>query len=117
MANITEQLIKGSDNIITLTLTEDGTAISSTATQIDITFYIGYGLQPALTITRTPTGNGVSYSGGVLEITPSDLTEDLTLLSNGRIYRAIIKLTTVGEPDGVVFGGADSDAQIYFHIS
>ena len=117
MGNITERLIKGSDNIISLTLTEDGSAIASTATEIVIKLYQGHGLQSALTITRTPTGDGITFVSGLLEITPSDLTEDLSVLVHGRVYRAIITVKTVGEPDGVVFGGADSENKIYFHIT
>ena len=111
MANQTDYLVRDSDNQITLTLTEDGTAISNTPTQIEID--IGGVIQ----ITRSPTGDGVAFSSGVLTITPSDLTEDLSSLQAGRLYRVKIVITDGSQPDGVVFGANDSDAKQYFLIS
>lgn len=113
--NITEHFIIGSDNEITLTLTEDGTAISGAWTGLDI--YIG---SPAVvTITRTSDGGGVALntSTGVLTIRVGDLTEDLSALVSGRLYPIWVKLTTATHDDGVDFGGPDSSDQLFFLVT
>lgn len=110
MKSVTEPFIKGSDNQIVLTLTEDGQAISGAWTQIDI--FIGH----AAKITRNADGNGVALdtATGVLTITPGDLVEDLAALSGK--YRVQIVITDPTNDDGAVFGGADSD-QLFFMFS
>jgi hypothetical protein len=112
MSNQTDYFVRGSDNIITMTLTEDGSAIASSPTEISID--IG-----DVTITRTPDGNGVSFAAGVLEITPGDLTETAALatLVAGQIYPVLITIKTAGDLNGVVFGAADSINKQWFEIS
>lgn len=111
MTVITEHFIKGADNQITLTLTEDGTAISGAWTQLDI--WIG-----SLRITRTSDGGGVTLNTttGRLTINPADLTEDLGSLVVGEKYRVQIVITDATNDDGAVFGGSGSD-QLTFIIS
>jgi len=117
MANFTDYFVRNSDNVITLSLTENDSVISSNATEIVIKMYQGYSSQVALTITRTPDGDGVTYSAGVLEVEPSGLTETLTTLVDGRVYSVTVLIKTVLEPDGVLFGGADSDDKMFWHVS
>lgn len=112
---VIEQLIRDSDNLIKLQLTEDGAAISGAWTGLDITF-------GGVTITRTADGDGVTLSTatGILSISPGDLktTEKsaIDLLQVGNSYRAQIVVTSTLNDDGVVFGGQGSTA-ILFAIS
>lgn len=113
MTNQTDHFIRDSDNIISLTLTEAGSPIASSPTEITVD--IGDG---ALVVTRTPDGNGISFSGGVLEISPGDLTEavDIAALVAGMVYPVEILIKTAGDLNGVVFGGADSINKQFFQI-
>lgn len=108
---IVEHFIKGSENRVVLTLTEDGVAISGAWTQLDI--FIG-----DLQITRLVDGDGVSLDPvtGILTIIPADLTEDLSALLAGSRHRVQIVVTDATNDDGAVFGGDDSD-QLTFFIS
>lgn len=117
MTNLTDYLIKNSENAITLTLTEDSSAIGVSPTEISISLYKGYSSTRALEITRSPTGDGVAYSSGVVTITPVDLTEDLSTLIDGQLYRAVFLIKTSSQPDGVVFGGNDSANKIWLMVS
>ncbi len=106
--NITEDLVIGSHNEIVLTLTEDAAAIQVSPTEISID--IG-GL---VTITRTPTGDGIVYAAGVITITPALLTEDLSALRKGKLYPVKIKLKAASDPSGVVYGAGDSTGRLHF---
>ena len=117
-STLSEKLIKGSENAVSITLTENGTAISVSSTEIVISLFRPYDeTRAVLTITRSPTGFGVAYTDGVITLTPADLSEDLGVLKNGRVYRAKITIKTATQTDGVVYGGNDSDAIIYFVVS
>ena len=109
MANQTDYFIRGSDNIISMTLTEDGDPIATSPTEINVVF-------GGITITRTPDGNGISFSGGVLEITPGDLTEDFSGLISGKLYPVEVVIKGPGDLNGVVFGGTDSINKQFFLI-
>ena len=118
MANLTEYFIKGSDNGVVVTLTEDSSAISTTATEINVVMYKAWSAQPALTITRTTfPENGVAFNSGVLTITPGDLTEDTSVLTDGHVYRVVITVESAGETNGVVYGGDDSSDKLWFLVS
>lgn len=116
MTNITEAFIKNSENPVSVTLSEAGAPIAVSPTEISISFYEGYSLSRVLEITRTPTGDGVAFSSGVVTITPIDLTEDLSVLKDGRLYRAkyVVKTASQGT---VVFGGNDSDNVVCMLVS
>lgn len=107
--NLTEHFIKGSDNAIKLTLTEDGSALSGSWARLEV--WIG-----SLEIQRTSESNGIAFSAGVLSITPADLTEDLSTLIAGRLYRMQVVVANAGG-DEFVFGGNDSANKVYFEIS
>jgi len=117
MPNQTDSFIKGSNNIITMTLTEDGSPIGSSPTQIDIDFLDVLTGAVILNITRSPTGTGITFSGGVLEIEPGLMGEPLTELVAGELYRIIITIITASEVQGVIYGGDDSDAKQFFLVS
>jgi hypothetical protein len=110
-----EYLIRDSDNLIKLTLTEDDVAISGAWSALDID--IG-----GVMIHRTADGDGVALdtSTGILTLSPGDLTADekaaLAELSTQKHHRGRIVLTTTLNDDGVVFGGAGSEP-LFFHIS
>ena len=110
MANRTEHFVKGSDNAITLTLLEAAVASTITATEINID--IG-GL---VTITRTPDGTGIAFVNGVLTITPRSLTEDLSALKVGQLYRTKVVVKSSGATSGVVFGASDSNTRLFFLV-
>lgn len=107
-----EHFIKGSDNQISLTLTEDGDAIAGQWTSLEI--WIG-----DLQIQRAADGDGVALntSTGVLTITPADLSEDLSSLVVGETYRVQIVVTDAVNDDGALFGGNDSPEWLEFQIS
>ncbi len=110
-----EYFIRGSDNQIKLTLTEDDEPVFGAWDAVDI--YFG-----GKTIHRDNDGDGVSLdtATGVLTIAPGDLTDgeqaDIATLVPNRMYRARIVITTTLNNDGAVFGGAGSDP-LYFHVS
>ena len=110
MGKLIDHFIKGSNNIISLSLQEDNEDIASVPTGIDI--FIG-----DVQITRSPDGNGVTYTAGVVDINPGLLTEDLTSLVAGNQYRVYVTITTAQDVQGVVFGGDDSDDKLYFNVS
>ena len=110
--NQTDYFIRDSDNILSMTLTEDGDAILVTPTEIDIIFG-----DSVVVINRTPDGNGIAYSGGVLEITPSGLTEDLSDLIAGHLYKMKFVIKTNEDLAGVVYGGNDSVNKQFFLVS
>lgn len=114
MGAVVEQLIRGSDVQIKLTLTEDGLPISGAWDSIEI--YIGDVL-----IERNADGDGVSLSTstGVLILTPADLTTlEKTALDalNFQLYPVRIVVVSTLNDDGVVFGGNGS-TRILFNIS
>jgi len=110
-----EYFIRGSDNQIKLTLTEDDLAIFGAWEAVDI--YIG-----SKSIHREVDEDGISLdtSTGILTITPGDLTvdeqADLATLIAGRLYRGRIIVTSTLNDDGAVFGGSGADP-LYFHVS
>ena len=107
--DIVRNFIKGSDNVVQVTLTEDDAAITTTWTQLKI--YVG-----AVTITRTANGDGVSLTSGVLQITPAELSESLATLTNDK-HRVLIRLRDSGNPNGVYFAADDSDEHLYFNVT
>jgi hypothetical protein len=107
-----EYFIRGSDNQVKLTLTEDGLPVAGAWTSLDI--WIGDDVQ----ITRANDGDGVTLSTttGILTISPADLTApeiaELAELSTLKLYRVRIVVTS-GLNDGAVFGGPGSDAILF----
>ena len=116
--NLSEYFIKDSDNQVIVTLTEDDVAISTTPTEVNIVMYKAWSAQPALTITRTSfPDNGVNYASGVVTITPRSLSEDLSVLTGGHVYRVVITVKSVAETSGVNYGAGDSDDKLWFLVS
>ena len=117
MADLTENFVKDSNNIISLTLTEDGTAISGAWTDLDIDFYRNGTL--ALNISRTADGTGVALntSTGILTINPAQLSETLTDLIAGVLYRIFITVKDSTNPEGAIFGAEDSTSRLYFLVT
>jgi hypothetical protein len=112
MSDLTENFIKGSDNTVSITLTEDETAFALTPTEISVV------IGDVVTITRSPSGAGLSYSGGVLlDIVPRTLTEDLSALGDGSTHRVKVVVKTSSETSGIVFGDDDYAEKLYFKIS
>lgn len=109
---VREFFLRGTDNQISITLTENDVAISGAWTRLEI--WIG-----SLEIERNVDGNGVALntSTGVLTITPADLTEDLSSLVDGQEYDVLVRVVDSGNDDGAVFGGEDSDARLIFKVS
>ena len=95
--------------MLQVTLTADDVAITTTWTQIVI--YIG-----TITITRTSNGAGVNLTSGVLQITPADLTETLTDLTNDR-HRVTIRVRDAGNTTGIYYAADDSDEHLYVDVS
>ena len=105
----TEYFIRDSDNLIKLTLTEDGVPVSGAWSALDIT------VEGVPYIHRTADGNGVTLNtgSGLLTISPGDLTTSekaaFALLTTGRPYRVEIVVTTALNDDGAVFGAPGSE--------
>lgn len=118
MTAITEHFIKGSNNVITVTLKEDGSAITGSWSALNIHFCSPNDLSTAvLTITRTSNSSGIALSNGVLTINPANLSETLTSLVVGRLYRIIVKVTdATTNTTGAYFGEEDGDERLYFLV-
>ena len=119
MTNITEHFIKGSDNVITLTLEEDDVAITGSWSALNIHFCNPADPETAiLTITRASSSNGIALSSGVLTIRPRALSETLTDLIAGRLYRIFVKVTdATTNTVGAYFGEEDSTERLYFLVT
>ena len=119
MGNVTEQFLKSRNNVITLTLTEDGAAISGSWTDLDIDIIDIKSQAVALNISRTSDGDGVALntSTGVLTINEGLLTEDASVLKNNKLYRAVVTVKSSTNAQGAVFGGEDSTDKLYFYVS
>ena len=108
-----EPFLKGRNNLIKLTLLENGQPVPNLqlATQIDIV------IGPYLTITRFASGNGVDFSqgNGLLVINPGGLIEDVSSIPDQQVDSAIIVYDTANTM-GVQFGGADSDPKLAFSV-
>lgn len=112
MATQAEPFLRGTNNLVELVLTEDGSPVPNLqlATQIDVN--IG-----GLVLTRNGSGQGVDYSQGqgLVVLNPGEIPEDLTDLPIGWLPATI----TVFDPtnvQGVRFGGIDSDPRLYFSV-
>lgn len=107
-----EHFVKGSDNVITLTLQENGIPVSGAWTALDI--YIG---SDGFNIHRTANGAGITFNSGVLQIRPSQLSEDMAPLPNGT-HRVYIKVKdAVTNTVGAYFGASDSPDPLYFDVT
>lgn len=104
-----DTFVKGSDNIISKTLTEDDSAISVAWTELDVV--IG-----PVTLTRTVSERGISFASGIVEITPSEIDEDLSALIVGEKYFVWFVVKTATDTAGVVYGAGDSDVGLIFQI-
>ena len=110
-----DNLVRGSDNPIKLSLTEDGSPVAGVWDTLDI--WIG-----SVNLNRTADGDGVTLdtSTGLLTIIPANLLPaeiaDLAELSARRSYLVKIVITSALVDDGAVFGGAGSE-KIIFMIS
>lgn len=116
--NRTENFIKGSNNVIELTLTEDNAAIDGVWNTLSI--YIG---NPALvTITRA-NGDpeaGVNFTNGLLTINPGKLglsQSELDALVVDELYPVWIKIVSSIDSEGVDFGAPDSIDTLSFWVS
>jgi hypothetical protein len=111
-----ENFVRGGDNQIKLTLTEDGAAISGDWDALDIWF-------GGVHLTRSENGDGITLdtSNGLLTLTPADLLADeiaaIRALSARESYRVRIVLTSVVNDDGAVWGGNPALTDIIFVIS
>jgi hypothetical protein len=112
MAVTVEQFLRGTNNIIELTLTDEGQAVPNLqlATQVDLN--IG-----GLLITRTSSGQGINYNlgGGVIVINPGLIPEDLTSLPIAQLPTTIT-VYDQGNQQGVRFGGPDSEPELMFSV-
>lgn len=117
MGAVTDYFIRGSDNVISTTLTEDGTPIVVTWTEVTVGFETLRGGRSVLDITRSSETAGFTFQTGVLELTPADLTEDLSVLEDNNLYKIRITVKTAQEPSGVVYAGGDSDNRLFYHVS
>ena len=105
-----ERFLKGTDNQVVLTLTEDGQPVDiRIATRIDID------IGPYVNISRTSSEDGVDFSTGDLIITPGDLAEDLTGLPES-IIPTSVTVYDIQNTNGARFGGADSDPRLMFSV-
>lgn len=114
--NQTEVFIKGSNNRIELTLTEDMVPVDGVWQQIDI--FIGN--PPVVTVTRLPGDPGIDITAGVLNINPAALAltqAELDALVDGALHCVWVRLTSSADPDGVDFGAPDSIDTLHFLIS
>ena len=113
--SVLEHIIRDTDNQVTMTLTEDGSAITGAWTGLSV--WIG-----SVELDRVADADGItlSTSTGVLTINPGDLEAGektaLAALTAGKRYRGRITVTTAVNDDGAVFGGDDSPS-IYFVLS
>lgn len=115
--NVTEHFIKGSDNVITLTLTEAGSALSGSWSSVDVDVCDILSGQLVLNIHRTSNTAGVGFTDGVLTIKPGQLSEDLNALLVGVLYRVFVTVTIAStQPEGVDFGRGDSANALYFLV-
>lgn len=111
MGNVTEHLVKGSDNPVTLNILEDGSPLQGTWTELTIN--IGSGL---VVITRAADGNGIAFASGVLAITPSLLSESLAALVVGNLYPVVIAVKGATSTEGYHYGALDSSSRLWFEI-
>lgn len=111
MANVTEHLIKDSDNVITVTVLEDNSPLAGSWVNLEIN--IGNG---TVVITRTTDENGVGFLNGVLTINTSELTENLDALIEGNLYPVVIQVKDSGSTDGYHYGALDSADRLWFEI-
>ncbi len=112
MVEVDEVLVRGSDNALDLSLTEDGVEPGFTPTRILVR------LENGITIDHsTPFTGGMDFVSGNLQITPGDLTpEDLSTLVQGQRYRVKIRLFTSEHTNGVVFGEDDQETHYYLTV-
>jgi hypothetical protein len=114
--NTTATLIKGSDNAVTVVLTNDGDPIVVSWTEIDV--YIG---RPALvTINRTDDEDGVEFAAGELSITPADLLQPerdaIAALADDTLYELWVRVKDAINDDGVDFGANDSEDAVLVYV-
>jgi len=103
--------MKGANNPVTLTLTQDFVAIGSSYTSLVVE--IG-----PVTLTRSANGNGVSLLSGVLTLNPGQINDDITNLIAGEVYRVVVRVVHSGAQQGQIYGGDDSeDVRVYLNVS
>lgn len=111
MGSTTLAFVKGSDNVVTLNLQEDGANVAPGSwSRLEV--WIG-----DVEIQRASDADGVALSvGGVLTIIPAKLTEDLSALLVGELYPVRVLLVDSSNTDGVEFGGVDSADKMWFLV-
>ena len=116
--DITEHFLKSTNNIITLALTEDGTGISSTWTDLDISICDPDSLVEQLNISRAANGDGIALTTdtGILTIDVGRLIEDLSTVFVGRLYRVFITVQDSLNPQGMRFGKGDTASRLFFRV-
>jgi hypothetical protein len=102
-----ETLIKGSDNVITIRLEENGVPIAGAWTALDL--YIGV---DGFNIHRTSNTAGINLTAGTLTITPGLLSESLASLPAGD-HIVKIRVQSSGNPNGAYFGAGDSEKIVF----
>ncbi len=116
MADVAEKFVIGSNNLVSLVLTENDTPIENLPNASEVTTYIG----EIVTIIRTNNDlDGVDYSqgGGLIVFNPGKIPETaINDLKNQR-YRVKILVKDGLNPEGVLFGGKDSVDKLYFDVS
>lgn len=107
-----EDFVKGSNNVVTLTLDEGGTAITGAWTELDIRIGVD-----GFAINRTSNGAGIALTNGVLTINPANLSESLASLPCGR-HRVTVRVKDgTTNTTGAYWGAADSDPLLAFDVS
>ncbi len=112
MPNVTKAFVKDADNVVELDLTENGSPLTNTPTEIKLE------IGSVITITRTPTGTGIAFDTGTgrLTVTPADLTEDLSGLVVGTLHKVRVLFTDSTNTNGVAYGAGDSAGRVFFKI-
>lgn len=107
---VTEYFIRGSDNILRLTLLEASSPLAGQWSQVEIRF-------GNVVITRTSQINGITFDAGVLSIQPAALTEDVSGLIDGVLYPVQIEVQSGTSVGGSHWGLIDSDDELMFQIA
>lgn len=114
MADQVDYIVLDSDNVITLTLEEDGAPITGSWTELDIDF-------GGVNINRATSENGVALSNGVLTIQPgallpAEIAEIRALLPRTR-YQVLVTVKSGIATNGLIFGADDSTNAAYFVVT
>lgn len=107
MSVLTEQYVKGSNNLVKLKLYEDGTLFPNDSFT-ELLIAIG-----STQLVRVANGaNGITLTAGELVINPAQVTEDVPV----GFHKVWIRITDGLNPEGVLFGAGDTTTKLYFRV-